>query len=82
MGGLIVGSRRSCRRGCQGRFGQRVRDLRTARGFSQEAFAHESGINRTYVGDVERGERNIALDNISKIAAALDVSLAELFEDV
>ncbi|WP_339859597.1 helix-turn-helix transcriptional regulator [Thalassospira alkalitolerans] len=60
-------------------FGKRVRELRKARGYSQEAFAHECDIHRTYMGDVERGERNIALDNIVKIANALDIELSELF---
>jgi len=59
-------------------FGQRVRSLRQARGFSQEAFALQCGMDRTYMGGVERGERNIALLNICKIANALDVPLPEL----
>lgn len=61
------------------KFGSRVRALRKARGYSQEAFAHECNIHRTYMGDVERGERNIALDNIVKIANALDIELSDLF---
>jgi len=61
------------------RLGRRVRELRKARGYSQEAFAHECDIHRTYMGDVERGERNIAIDNIVKIANALDIKLSELF---
>ena len=61
------------------RFGQRVRELRKARGLSQEAFAHECEIHRTYMGDVERGQRNIAIDNIVRIAKALDIELSELF---
>jgi transcriptional regulator with XRE-family HTH domain len=60
-------------------FGRRVRELRKTRGYSQEAFAHECDIHRTYMGDVERGERNIAIDNIVKIANALDIELSELF---
>lgn len=63
-------------------FGARVRELRGARGLSQEAFALAACINRTYVGDVERGQRNVSLENIAKIAKALDVSLAELFRDM
>ena len=63
-------------------FGARVRELRLERGLSQEAFAHAAGINRTYVGDVERGERNVALDNIYKLSRALDVRLVELFDGV
>ena len=62
------------------RFGRRVRALRKARGLSQEAFALKSGIDRSYMGSVERGERNVALINICKIADALGVSPAELME--
>lgn len=61
-------------------FGERVRALRQKRGFSQESLALASGLDRTYVGGVERGERNISLLNIQKIAQALEVSLAELFQ--
>lgn len=61
-------------------FGARVRELRLARGLSQEALAHEAGIDRTYVGGVERGERNLALDNIWRVADALGVSPRELFD--
>jgi transcriptional regulator with XRE-family HTH domain len=60
------------------RFGQRVRDLRSAQGYSQETFAHEVGLDRTYVGGIERGERNVALRNIEKIAVTLGVSVSEL----
>lgn len=61
-----------------GRFGQRVRDLRRARGLSQEAFAARCGLDRTYLGGIERGERNVALRNITIIAKALGLSLSEL----
>jgi transcriptional regulator with XRE-family HTH domain len=61
------------------RFGARVRQLRTERGWSQEAFADEAGLHRTYIGSIERGEQNISLVNIEKIAATLGLSLAELF---
>ena len=61
------------------RFGQRVRELRTAKGWSQEGFAHEVGLDRTYVGGIERGERNVALRNVEKLAKTLGVSLSELF---
>ncbi len=60
-------------------FGARVRHLRTDRGWSQEAFADRAGLHRTYIGSVERGEQNISLENIEKLAATLGVSLAELF---
>ena len=60
-------------------FGQKVRELRSARGYSQESFAHVAGLDRTYVGGVERGERNISLDNIWRLADALQVKPSELF---
>ena len=60
-------------------FGRRVRELRKGRGFSQEELAHRAGMHYTYVGGIERGERNPALVNIGALAAALGVSLAELF---
>ena len=60
-------------------FGQRIRALRTERGFSQESFAHAAGLDRTYVGGIERGERNVALDNIYRLAQALGVAVRELF---
>ena len=59
-------------------FGQRVRELRTARGLSQEAFAAKCGLDRTYLGGIERGERNLALRNIQAIAKALGVSISKL----
>jgi transcriptional regulator with XRE-family HTH domain len=62
------------------RFGERVRELRLETGLSQEKFAAKCGLDRTYVGSVERGERNIALRNIEKIATALGISIAQLTE--
>jgi transcriptional regulator with XRE-family HTH domain len=59
-----------------------VRELRGVTGLSQENFAAECGLDRTYLGGVERGERNISLRNIDLIASALDVSLSELMEKV
>jgi len=62
------------------RFGQRVRQLRLQKGFtSQIDFANKSKLDRTYVGSIERGERNVALKNLEKIAKTLNVSLEELF---
>lgn len=61
-------------------FGARLRQLRQGRGWSQEAFAEECDLHRTYIGGIERGERNVSLDNIAKIAAALDVDIAALFK--
>ena len=63
-------------------FGQRVRELRTAQGYSQEGFAHACGLDRTYVGGVERGERNIALRNIEQIATTLGVRIDQLMKGV
>ena len=60
-------------------FGERVRHLRKKRGWSQEAFAHAAGLDRSYMGSIERGERNVSLENICLIATALGVSPAELF---
>lgn len=62
-------------------FGTRVRELRTKKDLSQEALAIASGLDRTYVGGVERGERNISLINIYKIADALDMQVGELFSE-
>lgn len=60
-------------------FGARVRALRKAAGFSQEDFALEIGLDRTYMGGVERGERNVAVLNLRKIAAGLGIGVGELF---
>lgn len=62
------------------RFGQRVRELRRAKGLSQEAFAAECGLDRTYMGGIERGERNLAMRNIDLIARTLKMSLSELMQ--
>jgi len=61
------------------RFGRRIRELREAKGWSQEAFAEQCGLHRTYIGGIERGERNVGLVNIERIAVALRVSIANLF---
>jgi transcriptional regulator with XRE-family HTH domain len=61
-------------------FGRTVRHLRKAQGFSQEAFADECGIDRSYMGGVERGERNIALINIVKIITGLGMRPSEFFQ--
>jgi transcriptional regulator with XRE-family HTH domain len=63
-------------------FGQAVRRLRKQRGISQEQLAEIAGIHRTYIGDVERGTRNIALVNITRIAKALGVSVVTLMQEM
>jgi ribosome-binding protein aMBF1 (putative translation factor) len=60
--------------------GLRVRELREAAGWSQEDFAEHCDLRRTYVGSIERGERNVAILNIRKIATALDISMSKLLE--
>jgi len=64
------------------RFGRALRKRRHVLRVSQEEFADICGLDRTYVGGIERGERNVSLMNLAKIAKALKVSLAELFDGV
>jgi transcriptional regulator with XRE-family HTH domain len=64
------------------RFGRAVRNRRQKLGVSQEEFADMCGLDRTYVGGIERGERNLALVNIEKIARTFRISLSELFRGV
>ena len=60
--------------------GKRIRELRMAVGLSQEELADRAGLHRTYVGGVERGERNIGFLNLLEIAKALEVSPAEVLK--
>lgn len=60
------------------RLGQAIRQLRSNEGYSQEAFADEVGIDRSYLGGIERGEHNLALMNLIKIANALNINPSEL----
>ena len=60
------------------KFGKNVRELRKAKGLSQEELAHKADLHRTYIGMIERAEKNITLINIDKIAIALDVKIREL----
>lgn len=61
------------------KLGARIRELRILKGFSQEDFAAEVGLDRTYMGGIERGERNLAAINLIRIAKALKVEVGELF---
>lgn len=63
------------------RFGDRMRFLRLERKLSQKALAKSSGLNQNYLSDVERGRRNVGLDNILKIADGLEVTPDQLFRD-
>jgi transcriptional regulator with XRE-family HTH domain len=62
--------------------GERIRTLRKTKGYSQEQFAYDCDLHRTYMGDVERGERNVSIDNIAIIAATLNISISELFSGI
>lgn len=68
-------------RSVKSRFGSRLRQLRDQRGYSQEELAERAGLHRNYVGGIERGERNVALENIVKLAKALSVRPGDLFTD-
>lgn len=61
-------------------FGKRVADLRKQMGATQEEFAFTCGINRTYIGEIERGEKNVSLECINRIANGLDIKLKDLFD--
>jgi transcriptional regulator with XRE-family HTH domain len=61
-------------------FGAKVRYFRKQKAMSQESLAHACDLDRTYIGGVERGERNVSLINIHRIADALGVSPSELFD--
>lgn len=60
--------------------GQRIRNYRTKQGLSQEKLAELSGCHPTYIGQLERGEKNATIESIEKISLALNVSLSKLFE--
>lgn len=61
------------------KLGQRIREVRKSKGYSQEGFALESGLDRTYYSGIERGERNVAALNLALIAKTLRVEVGELF---
>ena len=60
--------------------GQRIRNYRTQKGLSQEKLAELAGCHPTYIGQLERGEKNATLESVEKIASAMDISLSELFD--
>ena len=61
-------------------FGKAVRELRKEKGLSQEAFADLAGIDRSYMGHIERGEKNVTLTKIYQLALALEISVIDIFE--
>lgn len=61
-------------------FGQRIKQLRTEKNISQEKLSFETGFHRTYIGMIERGERNISLNNIAVFAKAFEMSISELLD--
>lgn len=63
------------------KFGERVREIRKEKGLSQEKLANKADLHRTYIGMIERAEKNITLSNIEKIAYALQVSINSLFNE-
>lgn len=60
-------------------FGLMIRSIRIEKGLSQEQLANKAGVHRTYIGMIERGEKNITLENISKICGGLELSIENLF---
>lgn len=62
-------------------FGLQVRRYRKKKGISQEELASISELHRTYIGAIERGERNVSLNNVEKIASSLDVAVIDLFQN-
>lgn len=63
----------------QVQFGKRIKELRLAKGLSQEALALKAEVDRTYMTGVENGKRNVAIKNIKKIIDALDISIPDFF---
>ena len=64
------------------KIGKRIKELRTQQGISQESFALDIDLDRTYIASVEAGKRNISIVNLEKIATGFGVSLSELFKDI
>jgi len=65
----------------QARFGQTLRKLRKERGLSQEKLANISGLDRTYIPSIEKGERNVSIEVIEKLAIALQIKISDFFEE-
>lgn len=63
------------------KFGEKVREERHKLGLSQEELASRAGVHRTYIGMIERAEKNITLENIEKVAKALKITLSNFFKD-
>jgi transcriptional regulator with XRE-family HTH domain len=80
--GRIIAELRTIRTMVNQRFGDRLRQLRKDGDWSQEAFAEASGLDRSYFGSVERGERNVALKNIEAIAETFGLTISELMDGV
>lgn len=70
------------KRSIKSRFGSTVRTLREQHGYSQVELAERAGLHPNYVGGIERGERNVALENIVKLAKALSIRSKLLFDDL
>ena len=64
------------------KFGEKVRATRLEQGLSQEDLADKAGVHRTYIGMIERAEKNITLENIKKIAVALGIKIEDLTKDL
>lgn len=82
IGGWFASLREMSRDADLAALGSRIRELRSRRGWSQEGFADRCGLDRTYVGGIERGERNLAVINLLRIARTLEVPVGTLFERV
>lgn len=64
------------------KFGEKVREIRVSKGLSQEHLAHVAGVHRTYIGMIERAEKNVTLISVEKIAKALEVSIVDLLKQI
>jgi transcriptional regulator with XRE-family HTH domain len=69
------------RKDLQVALGQTIRALRSEQGYSQESFADAVGLHRTYMGGIERGERNVGIANLARIAETLDLTLSDLIAE-